>query len=230
MLPAVASAFREAASSLRDRPLRSALSALSIALGIASVTVLLSLADAVVLLDRMLPDGEGTRLIFHARDNGVQTRFLILSALGDIDHRVEGLDLGADDYVVKPFEPDELCARIRAVGRRPVPDISRTVAIGNLRMDSATGDLSTSSNGAKNGTPVVLPRREMTLLQKLMDRAGRVVTHEALETAMYGYDDVIQSNTLESHVSRLRKHLVETDTRVAIHTIRGVGYMLKEQP
>ena len=185
---------------------------------------------AVVLLDRMLPDGDGTRLIFHARENGVHTRFLILSALGDIDHRVEGLDLGADDYVVKPFEPDELCARIRAVGRRPVPDISRTVAIGNLRMDSATGDLSTSSNGAENGTPVVLPRREMTLLQKLMDRAGRVVTREALETAMYGYDDVIQSNTLESHVSRLRKHLVETDTRVAIHTIRGVGYMLKEQP
>ncbi len=183
---------------------------------------------AVVLLDRMLPDGEGTRLIFHARDHGVQTRFLILSALGNIDQRVEGLNLGADDYVVKPFEPDELCARIRAVARRPVTDIARTVALGNLRMDGATGDLTTSSNGNEDVAPVLLPRREMTLLQKLMDRAGRVVTREALETAMYGYDDVIQSNTLESHVSRLRKHLAETEADVAIHTIRGVGYMLKE--
>ena len=185
---------------------------------------------AVVLLDRMLPDGEGTRLIYHARDNGVQTRFLILSALGDIDQRVEGLDLGADDYIVKPFEPHELCARIRAVGRRPVPNVDRTVAFGNLRMDSPTGDLSTASNGADGDVAILLPRRELALLQKLMDRAGRVVTREALETAMYGYDDEIQSNTLESHVSRLRKHLAETHARVAIHTIRGVGYMLREQP
>jgi len=183
----------------------------------------------VVLLDRMLPDGDGTGLIYHARENGIQTRFLILSALGDTDQRIEGLDLGADDYVVKPFEPDELCARIRAVGRRPVTDTSRTVTLGNLRMNSATGDLTTASNGADDA-PVLLPRRELVLLQKLMDRAGRVVTRDALETAMYGYDDVIQSNTLESHVSRLRKHLAETDTGVGIHTIRGVGYMLREQP
>ena len=183
---------------------------------------------AVVLLDRMLPDGEGTRLIFHARDHGVHTRFLILSALGDTDQRVEGLDLGADDYVVKPFEPDELCARIRAVARRPVTEDSRTVELGNLRMEGDTGDL-TASNGDDDDAPVLLPRREMTLLQKLMERAGRVVTRDALETAMYGYDEVVYSNTLESHVSRLRKHLAETEAGVAIHTIRGVGYMLKEQ-
>ena len=182
---------------------------------------------AVVLLDRMLPDGEGTQLIFHARDHGIQTRFLILSALGDIDQRVKGLDLGADDYVVKPFEPEELCARIRAVGRRPVADLKRTVAVGNLRMDGATGDLSTA-NGDPGGLSMLLPRREMTLLQKFMDRAGRVVTREALETAMYGYNEVVQSNTLESHVSRLRKHLAEIEAGVAIHTIRGVGYMLKD--
>ena len=182
---------------------------------------------AVVLLDRMLPDGDGTRLIFHARDHGVHTRFLILSALGDTDQRVEGLDLGADDYVVKPFEPDELCARIRAVARRPVMETSRTVELGNLRMEGDTGDL-TTSNGAEDDTPILLPRREMTLLQKLMERAGRVVTRDALETAMYGYDEVVYSNTLESHVSRLRKHLAETEAGVAIHTIRGVGYMLKE--
>ena len=184
----------------------------------------------VVLLDRMLPDGEGTALIFHARDAGVRTRFLILSALGDIQERVEGLDLGADDYVVKPFEPDELCARIRAVARRPTGEGPSTVEFGNLRLDRASRDISATTDGELEGQPLVLPRRELTLLQALLDRAGRVVTRESLESAMYGYDDLFQSNTLESHVSRLRKHLAETDAGVAIHTIRGVGYMLKEQP
>ena len=184
----------------------------------------------VVLLDRMLPDGEGTTLIFHARDAGVRTRFLILSALGDIRERVEGLDLGADDYIVKPFEPDELCARIRAVGRRPADDGPRPVEFGNLRMDRTSRDILAAADGETEAQPVVLPRRELTLLQTLMERAGRVVTRESLESAMYGYDDLFQSNTLESHVSRLRKHLAETEAGVAIHTIRGVGYMLKEQP
>ena len=184
----------------------------------------------VVLLDRMLPDGEGTALIFHAREAGVRTRFLILSALGDIRERVEGLDLGADDYVVKPFEPDELCARIRAVGRRPTGGAPSTVEFGNLRLDRASRDISANVDGDTGGRPLVLPRRESTLLQTLLERAGRVVTRESLESAMYGYDDLFQSNTLESHVSRLRKHLAETDAGVAIHTIRGVGYMLKEQP
>ena len=183
----------------------------------------------VVLLDRMLPDGEGTALIFHARDAGVRTRFLILSALGDIRERVEGLDLGADDYIVKPFEPDELCARIRAVGRRPTGDGPRTVEFGNLRMDRTSRDIVAVAHEESDRRPVVFPRRELTLLQALMERAGRVVTRDTLESAMYGYDDLFQSNTLESHISRLRKHLAEEDTGVGIHTVRGVGYMLKAQ-
>ena len=182
----------------------------------------------VVLLDRMLPDGEGTALIFHARDAGVRTRFLILSALGDIHQRVEGLDLGADDYLVKPFEPEELCARIRAVGRRPAAEGPSMVEFGKLRLDRTSRDVATVGNGENR--PLVFPRRELTLLQTLMERAGRVVTRDTLESAMYGYDDLFQSNTLESHVSRLRKHLAAENTGVGIHTVRGVGYMLKEQP
>lgn len=181
----------------------------------------------VVLLDRLLPDGEGTALIFHARDLGVQTRFLILSALGDIRQRVEGLDLGADDYIVKPFEPEELCARIRAVGRRPATDGASTVECGKLRLDRTSRDIVAAANGEDR--PLILPRRELTLLQTLMERAGRVVTRDTLESAMYGYDDLFQSNTLESHVSRLRKHLAEEDAGVGIHTVRGVGYMLKDE-
>ena len=183
-----------------------------------------------VLLDRMLPDGEGTALIVHAREAGVRTRFLILSALGDIHKRVEGLDLGADDYIVKPFEPDELCARIRAVGRRPAGEGPQTIECGNLRLDRASRDIVAIANGGSKSRPLVFPRRELTLLQTLLERAGRVVTRETLESAMYGYDDLFQSNTLESHVSRLRKHLAEEDTGVGIHTVRGVGYLLKEQP
>jgi len=127
-----------------------------------------------------------------------------------------------DDYMVKPFEPAELFARIRAALRRPLPDSSRVLKLGNLRLNCQ------SRNFRVSGETIVLPRREIVLLETLMRCAGRVVTREFLESAMYGYDDEIQSNTLESHVSRLRKHLAGLDAAVTVHTIRGVGYMLKE--
>lgn len=176
----------------------------------------------IVLLDRRLPDGDGTEVIRFARSQRLRTRFLILSALGDLDHRIEGLDLGADDYMVKPFEPDELLARIRAAERRPLPETSRILTLGNLRLNCDTRNFRVS------GKTVVLPRREMIILESLMNGADRVVTRDALESAMYGYDQEIQSNTLESHVSRLRKNLASNNSGVEIHTVRGVGYMLKE--
>ena len=175
----------------------------------------------IVLLDRRLPDGEGTDLIRFARSKGLQTRFLILSALGDLDQRIEGLDIGADEYMVKPFEPDELLARMRAAERRPLPDTARIIEVGKLRLNQDTHNVRIS------GETVTLPRRELIILEALMARAGRVVTRDALEAAMYGYDEEIQSNTLESHVSRLRKNLATRIAGVAIITVRGVGYMLK---
>ena len=183
---------------------------------------------ALVLLDRVLPDGDGTQLIRYARENGVDTRFLILSACGDVDERVEGLDLGADDYMVKPFEPKELCARIRALGRRPLPDEPHGTTFGNLCLDLATGEVLTYAGG-EQGSPVSFRRREMALLKKLMERPGRAVSREALEAAIYGCHDVIQSNSLESHVSRLRKRLVENGAGISIQTVWGFGYMLKEE-
>ena len=177
---------------------------------------------SVVLLDRRLPDGEGTDLIEYARGKGLPLRFLILSALGDLDQRVEGLDLGADDYMVKPFEPDELLARLRAAERRPLPASARILELGNLRLNCETRNFRVS------GETVVLPRREMMILESLLQAAGRVVTRDRLESAAYGYDEEVQSNTLESHISRLRKNLTGRKAGVAIRTIRGVGYMLKE--
>ena len=177
----------------------------------------------IVLLDRRLPDGEGTELIHYANFRRRDTRFLILSALGDLDNRIEGLDLGADDYIVKPFEPDELFARIRAGLRRPIPESTKVLELGKLRLNCK------SRNFRVSGETVVLPRREMILLETLLTGAGRVITRETLENAMYGYDDDILSNTLESHVSRLRKNLTNLDAGVIVHTIRGVGYMLKDE-
>ena len=182
----------------------------------------------IILLDRRLPDGEGTELISSAREQGVRTRYLVLSGLSDPNHRVEGLDLGADDYLAKPFEPTELCARIRALGRRPLGALPRMTRFGRLGLNWDNGEVSALRRDGCEGTPIAIPRRELALLRRLMERPGGVVTREALDASMYGYDDLIQSNTLESHVSRLRKRLARHNTAVAIHVVRGVGYRLQE--
>lgn len=190
-------------------------------LAIARVSMLDGVYD-LVLLDRMLPDGDGVSLIKHAKKKRQNAHFLILSALGDVDHRVEGLDLGADDYVTKPFEPEELLARIRACLRRPLPDTSEFIELANLRFERLTRNVSVS------GVTTLLPRRELIILETLLQRAGQVVSRQVLESAMYGYDDEVQPNTLDSHVSRLRKNLSGLHANLVIHTIRGVGYMLRE--
>lgn len=175
-----------------------------------------------VLLDRRLPDGDGAELIRFAHRKRLHARFLIVSALGETMQRVEGLDLGADDYIVKPFEPQELFARLRAAARRPLPETSRVIEVGNLALHCQHRHFTVAGNS------LTLPRREMTILEKLMERAGAVVPRDLLEDAMYGYDDLVQSNTLESHISRLRKHLADCGANVGIHTVRGVGYELRK--
>ena len=177
----------------------------------------------IVLLDRMLPDGDGTELIQFARKEEFSCKFLVLSALGELQERVEGLDLGADDYMVKPFEPEELLARIRAAERRPVPDVRKVIQVGSLHLDCDTRNFEAS------GEPFILPRREMVILEQLMRHANRVVGREVLENAMYGYDEQFESNTLESHMSRLRKAMSSRSCGARIHTVRGVGYMLGEE-
>lgn len=177
----------------------------------------------IVVLDRRLPDGDGTELIHFANDNHLMCKFLVLSALGELQERVEGLDFGADDYMVKPVEPEELLARIRAAERRPTPQVGKVLQVGHLRLDCDTRNFS-----VKGGT-LVLPRREMVILEQMMHAANRVVGREAMEKAMYGYDEQFESNTLESHMSRLRKSLAAHDCGVRIHTVRGVGYMLREE-
>ncbi|MBR0729802.1 response regulator transcription factor [Bradyrhizobium japonicum] len=179
---------------------------------------------AAVLLDRQLPDGDGLALIpkLRARADGVP--IIVLTARGELADRVAGLDSGADDYLAKPFAVEELLARLRAVLRRPAglqPDVIRA---GRLAFDFGHREASV------DGAPLELPRRELLVLEALVRRMGRTVLRSALEEAVYSFDDEIQSNALDTHVSRLRRKLAEADAHVEIHGIRGVGYLLKKLP
>ncbi|CAM3219599.1 response regulator transcription factor [Paracoccus nototheniae] len=173
------------------------------------------------LLDRSLPDGDGLTLLPDLRTGNPGIHVIILSALGEVEDRVTGLDQGADDYLVKPFALDEMLARIRAVRRRPAQVQDDKIRAGAVIFDPVHDTVEIG------GQPIILPRRELRVLATLIRRRGRTVMREALEQAVFGFDDEIQSNTLDSHVSRLRKRLREADAGVEIHAIRGVGYLLR---
>lgn len=181
-------------------------------------------AHVAVLLDRQLPDGDGLALIPKLRARATGVPIIVLTARGELADRIAGLDGGADDYLAKPFAVEELMARLRAVLRRPAglkPDI---VHAGRLAFDLGHREASV------DGRPLELPRRELLVLETLLRRMGRTVLRSTLENAVYNFDDEIQSNALDTHVSRLRRKLSEADARVEIHGIRGVGYLLKQTP
>ncbi|MHA6689758.1 response regulator transcription factor [Devosia sp. A449] len=174
---------------------------------------------AVVILDRKLPDGDGLSLIPKLRAIQAGLPIIMLSALGSPDHRVAGLETGADDYLAKPFLIDELVARIRAVMRRPALMLEHAVTVGRLKFDL------NERTALVDGKPLALPRRELLALEALVRRAGRTVARSSLVEAVYGFDDDIASNTLDAHISRLRRKLAAAG--VEIHGIRGIGYLLR---
>nr|WP_298689692.1 response regulator transcription factor [uncultured Dongia sp.] len=174
-----------------------------------------------ILLDRQLTDGEGLRLIPELRTSNIDAPIIVLTAHNDHEGRIRGLDMGADDYMGKPFVVEELIARLRAVLRRPTLLSSDIISAGRLAFDVS------HMEPLLDGKPLILPRRELLVLGALMKRIGRTVTREALSNAVYGFGDEIQSNSLDAHVSRLRKKLADLNGGVTIHTIRGVGYLLK---
>jgi DNA-binding response OmpR family regulator len=176
--------------------------------------------DAVVL-DMRLPDGDGLEMLRDIRDNRNQTPVIVVTARDSVNDRVRGLNAGADDYLVKPFALEELVARIAAVLRRPGSALGMRLEIANLAFDTTTREV------AVGGQPLVVPRRELAALELLMRRAGRVVTKDALENAVYANGEETESNAIESHLSRLRKRLREAGASVAILGVRGVGYMFR---
>lgn len=175
-----------------------------------------------VLLDRRLPDGDGLSLLPVLKTRPEPAPVIVLTAMDDIPDRVDGLDAGAEDYLIKPFAFDELLARLRVRLRRSgAGGGAPGVKIG--RLDYDVGERTPMIDGQT----IVLPRRELAILDALMRRAGRVVMRETLEAQVYGFDDEISSNALEAHISRLRKRLADARASVIIHGVRGVGYMIR---
>ena len=179
-------------------------------------------AYGAVLLDRQLPDGDGLTLIATLRAKGVSVPVIVLTARGELVDRVAGLDSGADDYLAKPFAVEELLARLRAVLRRPAGLQLEIIKAGRVAFDCGHREVSI------DGRPFELPRRELLVLETLLRRMGRTVLRATLEEAVYNFDDEIQSNALDAHVSRLRRKLADSNAGVEIHSIRGVGYLLKQ--
>lgn len=169
-----------------------------------------------VLLDLRLPDGEGLSLLRGLRDRGAATPVLIVTARDRILERIEGLKAGADDYLVKPYDLDEMAARIDAILRRA--DGTRTTErqFGALRM------LPDARTVLVDDTPVALTPREWAVLERLSRRPDMVITKLDLEDALYGFGEEVESNAIEAHVSRLRAKL----GRGCIETVRGFGYRM----
>lgn len=169
-----------------------------------------------VLLDLMLPDGRGIPFLKSLRGRGDVTPVIILTALDQVSDRIGGLNAGADDYLVKPFDLAELSARIGSVARRYTGNPNPIIALGPLQIDLAARSVT------GNGKSIVLTAREWVLFEAFLQRPGQLLSKAQLEERLYSFDTEIDSNAIEVHVSRLRKklgaHVIETE--------RGLGYRL----
>lgn len=171
------------------------------------------------ILDINLPSMSGIELLAQIRARGSNLPILLLTANDQTKDRVAGLDAGADDYMVKPFAMEELEARVRALLRRRQSNIDDRLKIGTLEFDASARRIFV------NGEEVKIPRKEFALLECLADRVGRLVSKEEIADHMYGVGSDAEGRAVEIYVSRLRKHLSQSD--VKIRTARGLGYMLE---
>ena len=176
----------------------------------------------VVVLDLALPDGDGLSFLRRLRRLRSAVPVLILTARDGPEDRVVGLDAGADDYLVKPFHMPELLARLRALLRRPNAALGVTLGLGNLVFDT------TNRRALVDGIDIGLSAREARMLELLLRRQSSVVTREALEQGLYGFDAQLGSNAMEVLVHRLRRRLTDTAATLCLHTVRGIGYLLSE--
>jgi len=172
----------------------------------------------IIVLDLGLPKMSGLDVLKNIRNKNITTPVVILTARETIDDRVKGLDAGADDYLTKPFDLDELCARMRALQRRSKSRAQPVLTYGDITLDPASHVIQV------DGKPILISRREFALLQKLIENAGRVISREQLNQTLYGWGENIDSNALEVHIHNLRKRFGSK----LIRTIRGVGYMAEK--
>lgn len=174
----------------------------------------------IMLLDLSLPDGDGLDFLRKLRAESVRTPVIVLTARGGLNDRISGLDDGADDYLVKPFELNEMVSRCRAVLRRTDRAMADSFRVGKLLFDQRSGMVSAE------GHPTPLPRRDSQLLAALMRRQGKVCTRKHLEDTVYEPNTEVSTNALEASIYRLRTFLAAAGTGVEVRTVRGVGYVL----
>jgi len=171
---------------------------------------------AAVVLDLGLPKLSGLELLHRARDRGNAVPVLILTARDTVEDRVTGLDRGADDYLVKPFDLHELAARLRALIRRSRGEPAPVLQVGEVRLDPA------AHTASFRGKPVELGPREFALLHALMLHAGHVLSREQLSQKLYAWGEEVESNAIEVHIHHLRRKLAPE----VVRTVRGVGYLM----
>ncbi|MES2257643.1 MAG: response regulator transcription factor [Pseudomonadota bacterium] len=171
-----------------------------------------------LVLDVMLPGVDGFALLKQVRDKALATKILMLTACAEIEERVKALDLGADDYLVKPFDYRELEARIRVLLRRGGGDSTNLLVLANVGIDRKTRSVTL------DGQPLELTRREATLLEILLSRPGRIFGKEELIDRLFTIDDSPNANTVEQYIGRLRKKL--NGAQFEIRTLRGLGYQV----
>ena len=176
----------------------------------------------IMLLDLGLPDGDGANFLRACRRRGHVLPILVLTARGGLNDRVDGLDGGADDYLVKPFDLTEMLSRCRALLRRPGYMENELIELADIRLDMTSGGVTIA------GQPASMPRREHQLLAALMRKAGKVSSRSYLENALYDLQTQTGPNALEAAVSRLRALLKEYGSAVSLRTVRGVGYILED--
>jgi DNA-binding response OmpR family regulator len=187
-----------------------------------AIEALAAIKFEVVILDLGLPDEDGLSVLKTMRQRGDMTPVIVMTARGSLRERVEGLDSGADDYLVKPVALEELVARINALLRRPGNLLGTALRLGNLTLDTAGRQVFIDERAEIFGS------RELAILEHLLRRSGRVIPKKFLENSLYGLGEEISSNAVEVYVHRLRKRLADVGANVLVHTVRGVGYMISE--
>ena len=178
-----------------------------------------------IILDIMIPKIDGLTVLDHTRKANIDTPVLMLTARGDIKDRIRGLDLGADDYMPKPFSLDELLARVRALLRRSGSQAGIILKIDDLQLDTVSRQVT------KGGKPVELTPREFSILEFLLYNKNRAVSRFSLTEHVWGddYDPFSMSNFMDVHIKNLRHKIGDTGRNRLIRTIRGVGYIIEDQ-
>jgi DNA-binding response OmpR family regulator len=177
-----------------------------------------------VLLDLGMPDGDGMDLVRQLRRRRIETPVLVITARDGLGDRIRGLDLGADDYLVKPFATAELAARCRALLRRPGGALGTELEVGNVALNVATREVRVA------GRLIEMPPREVSLLEELMRHAGHILAKASIESALYAMRMEVTPNAIDAALSRLRRRLAAAAADVTIHTAHGIGYMLTGPP